>query len=228
MTKKCSKCEVEQSLDCFYKDTSKKDGKCSACKECLKAVVNKEAKAKYARAYNKANKEKRAKYAKAYNKANKEKRAKYAKAYNKANKAAISKQKKAYRKENRKALSESHRVYQNKRISEDPAFRLISNMRRHMVKILKGTSQHAPTLELLGCTPEHYKHHLEAQFTDGMNWDNYGEWHQDHIQAVSLFDMEDPEQQKICWHYTNYQPMWADQNIRKSNKVVAEYQVNLL
>ena len=83
-------------------------------------------------------------------------------------------------------------------------------------------------MELLGCSQEYLREHLSAQFTEGMTLENYGEWHIDHIQAVSLFDHNDPEQVAICWHYTNMQPMWAKDNIIKSNKIVTEHQIKLL
>ena len=49
-----------------------------------------------------------------------------------------------------------------------------------------------------------------------MTWDNYGKWHVDHIIPVSRFDLTDPEQQKICFHFTNLQPLWGGENIGKS------------
>jgi hypothetical protein len=61
-----------------------------------------------------------------------------------------------------------------------------------------------------------------------MTWDNYGEWHMDHIQPCASFDQTDPEQQKICWHYTNYQPLWAEDNLRKSDTIINEHQTKLL
>jgi hypothetical protein len=64
---------------------------------------------------------------------------------------------------------------------------------------------------------EQLRQHLEAQFTDGMSWDNYGRdgWHIDHIRPCASFDLTDPEQQRQCFHYTNLQPLWAADNIRK-------------
>jgi hypothetical protein len=60
--------------------------------------------------------------------------------------------------------------------------------------------------------------HLEKQFKDGMTRQNQGEWHIDHIKPCSLFDLTDPEQQKECHNYKNLQPLWAIDNIKKSNK----------
>lgn len=62
--------------------------------------------------------------------------------------------------------------------------------------------------------------HLEEQFKSGMNWDNYGKWHVDHIKPISLFvftSYEDEEFQK-CWALENLQPLWAEENLKKGVK----------
>lgn len=84
------------------------------------------------------------------------------------------------------------------------------------------------SVELLGCSVEHLKHHLESLFTKGMSWDNYGVkgWHIDHIIPCSAFDMTDENQQKICFHYRNLRPMWARQNLVK-HACITEPQVSL-
>ena len=61
------------------------------------------------------------------------------------------------------------------------------------------------------------KAYLELQFTDGMTWENRGNWHIDHIRPCASFDLTDPEQQKQCFHYTNLQPLWAADNLAKSD-----------
>ena len=71
------------------------------------------------------------------------------------------------------------------------------------------------TLELLGASVTFVKKYLESLFQPGMSWDNYGEWHVDHIIPCASFDLNDPEQQKKCFHYTNLQPLWAADNIAK-------------
>ncbi|NBQ17559.1 hypothetical protein EBU24_04530 [bacterium] len=83
-----------------------------------------------------------------------------------------------------------------------------------------GKSKH--TMELLGCSIEELKIYLEKQFVKGMCWNNYGKkgWHIDHILPCASFDLTDPEQQKICFHYTNLQPLWAKDNYKKRDKVI--------
>ena len=142
---------------------------------------------------------------------------------------------KQYRQANRERTKQWHQANKEKRNKQDrkrrandPVFRMIGSLRSGLSRAMNGTSKHAPTLELLGCTPEHFRFHLEQQFTDGMTWSNYGEWHMDHIIPCASFDQKDPEQQRICWHYTNYQPLWAEDNLRKSDTIIGEHQVKLL
>lgn len=72
------------------------------------------------------------------------------------------------------------------------------------------------TMDALGCTSEQFKQHLESKFTEGMTWDNYPKWHVDHIKPISLATTE---QEAIeLSHYTNLQPLWAEDNLRKGNK----------
>jgi hypothetical protein len=52
-----------------------------------------------------------------------------------------------------------------------------------------------------------------------MSWKNYGKWHIDHIRPCSSFDLSDPQQQRTCFNYSNLQPLWAKDNLNKSNKL---------
>ena len=65
------------------------------------------------------------------------------------------------------------------------------------------------------------KIHLQEKWLPGMSWENYGYygWHIDHIIPCSKFDLSKLEEQKKCFHFTNLQPLWAADNIKKSNKV---------
>ena len=92
------------------------------------------------------------------------------------------------------------------------------NSRLHTLCRLKGTSKAAEFSEIVGCTPAFLANWLENKFCSGMNWSNHGEWHIDHIRPCASFDLTDPEQQKQCFHYTNLQPLWAEDNRVKSDK----------
>ena len=80
-----------------------------------------------------------------------------------------------------------------------------------------GAVKAAKTRDLVGCTVAQLRQHLQAQFTNGMSWENYGKhgWHIDHIRPCASFDLADPEQQRQCFHYSNLQPLWAVDNMRK-------------
>ena len=109
---------------------------------------------------------------------------------------------------------------QRERIKTDPQFRLARNLRRRFNHALKGKVKSAKTMKLLGCSFLHLMDHLEKQFLPGMTWENQGKWHIDHMMPCASFDLEDPEQQRQCCHYTNLQPMWGSENISKSDKVI--------
>lgn len=69
----------------------------------------------------------------------------------------------------------------------------------------------------LGCTIEELARHFESRFSKGMTWENIGKWHIDHIRPCASFDLTDRVQQSQCFHYTNLQPLWAEDNLRKSD-----------
>jgi hypothetical protein len=80
------------------------------------------------------------------------------------------------------------------------------------------------TVELLGCPIESFKLYIESKFEVGMSWENYGRngWHIDHIMPCAIFDLSKPEHQKRCFHFSNLQPMWEGDNIRKSDTVATD------
>jgi hypothetical protein len=96
------------------------------------------------------------------------------------------------------------------------------NFSRRMRKSLNGIKESKSWETLVGYSLEELKLHLESQFTEGMSWDNYGEWHIDHIIPVDSFNIQnyDDNNFKKCWSLNNLQPLWAEQNIKKSNKIL--------
>ncbi len=78
------------------------------------------------------------------------------------------------------------------------------------------------TIDLLGCSIEFLKKRFESMFTEGMTWENYGKWHIDHIIPCSIFDLTKPEAQAFCFHYTNLQPLWAKDNLKKHKNIDIE------
>ena len=86
---------------------------------------------------------------------------------------------------------------------------------RHVI-IRSNTTKLETTVNLIGCSFDELKKHLESRFLKGMTWENYGSvWHMDHKVPVSSFDLTIPENQKKCFHYTNIQPLFATTKIAK-------------
>src|SRR5690606_37373312 len=100
---------------------------------------------------------------------------------------------------------------------QDPRFKLIFNLRNRLRKALKGNTRDKGFLKLLGCDPDQLKLHLESKFQPGMSWDNYGEWHIDHIKPLANFDLTDKEELKKACNYSNLQPLWAADNLSKGS-----------
>jgi hypothetical protein len=101
-------------------------------------------------------------------------------------------------------------------------YRILLNCRRRLCKAVNGICMSETTKELLGCDIKALRHHLESKFRDGMSWGNYGQfgWHIDHIIPCAEFDLTKIEQRKMCFHYTNLQPLWAKDNHAKSDKLI--------
>jgi hypothetical protein len=112
--------------------------------------------------------------------------------------------------------------YIKKRRQEVPIFRLLSNVRSRFKAYLslKKINKQNKTLELVGCSPQELKTHIEKYFRKGMSWENYGidTWHIDHIRPLSLAKNWDDIVNLKLMHYTNLRPLWAKQNLQKSDK----------
>ena len=184
--------------------------------------ANKEKANANCREYNKKNKKELQAYNKEYYLKNKEKAKADRKAYYQKNKEKCLAGTRAYREKNLDRVRAVDLAGKKRRRKTDPAFKILCLLRRRVLYAIKGTDKSAPTMELLGCTAEHAKQHLENQFTEGMTWNNHGfhGWHVDHIMPCASFDMTDPEQQKECFHYTNLQPLWAKDNLIKGDRIL--------
>jgi len=228
MTKTCSKCDTAKPLAEFSKDRSKPDGKLPWCKACKKAdyQVRRVSILAQKKQYFQANKDSIREYQETYREINKDIIAKKNKVYYEANKNTILKRNSAWQKTNKEWVNTWNKQYRVEKNKTDPSHKIKNNIRtRVRIGIIYGGGRKsASTLELLGCTFEYARAHLEAQFTKGMGWDNYGVngWHIDHIIPCASFDLTDPDQQRQCFHYTNLQPLWAEDNLRKSDKLPHE------
>jgi hypothetical protein len=130
---------------------------------------------------------------------------------------------KCYRK--RQQQGRNAEYYRKKRKS-NPQYRLASNMRRMVHFALTrscGYRMAGRTFDLIGCSIEHLKKHLESQFDKEMLWQNYGShWHVDHRLPLAMFDLSDPNQQRLAFHFENLRPLLKTLNHRKSDKVEIE------
>lgn len=105
------------------------------------------------------------------------------------------------------------------RYASDPSFRIRLALGKRLLRALNGSAKAGPTLELLGCPPVWLEAWLESLFRPGMTLNNHGRvWHIDHIKPCAAFDLTDPEQQRICFHWTNLQPLFAKENLSKGDR----------
>lgn len=123
-----------------------------------------------------------------------------------------------WRKNNKSKINTAARVKRN----TDSAYKIMCNLRHRACSVIKTnkTYKNNTTQELLGCSVEELKMHLQSNFKPGMSWDNYGKagWHIDHIKPCAKFNLLDAEEQKKCFHYTNLQPLWWYENLSKGAK----------
>ena len=131
---------------------------------------------------------------------------------------------KKWREENIDKIRETKRNYEKTRKTNDPIYKLISNFRTALYQVLKenNVQKNGRYFEILQYSPDDLIVHLENQFTNEMTWDNYGEWHVDHIKPISSFNIEEIGDNEFmkCWSLDNLQPLWGEENIRKSNKII--------
>ena len=168
------------------------------------------------REYRQKNKEKVAAYKREYQQNNKEKIAAYNREYRQKNKEEIAAYFREYRQENKEKVA----AYFRQRRRLDPEFNLLCRLRKRMYKAVKAAGldkKCASSIELLGISPQGLKEWLEAQFTDGMTWENRSDWHVDHIIPCDAFDLTVDQNQRICFWYKNLQPLWDKDNLQKSN-----------
>jgi hypothetical protein len=189
--KNCPRCKTLKSVDNFHKRNDRKSGLASYCKQCVSKDKD---------------------------------------AYYQKNSDIIKDKRKRYRRNNRKKTNTQQTNYQRKKRHKDVGYKILSLFRQRLLSVIKKCSgiKCDKSLNLLGCTLKQFKTHLESQFQEGMNWNNHGvykfgdsmKWHVDHIKPCALFDFTKAEDQKACFHYTNLQPLWAIDNIKKGKILI--------
>jgi hypothetical protein len=208
--KECIKCKKIEDLSKFYKSNKNKTGYENTCKSCKNkyskknSIKYKEYYKEYFKKWGDQNKEKISNYNKEYYNNNKQ----HFLEYNKKNKEVL----KNWRKDNRKKLNK----YQKNKYHENPQFKLGILLRQRFKLAIKGYKI-KEIKNLIGCTIEKCKLHLEQQFKPEMTWENHGTmWEIDHIKACANFDLTKLEEQKQCFHYTNLQPLFKTTEIAES------------
>lgn len=219
--KRCIKCLQEKSLESFSLDRQKRDGRQGSCKECTQLYrdLNREIIKKKSR----ENLELKRGYCKM----------KYTEEGEKLYQQIIQKQRRdrpeakekitKYQAEYNKINRESRSAKRRERLQIDPLFKLSASIRNNISGAFQRACQgifwkQGSTIELLGCSFEDFTSYIASQFTEGMTLENYGEWHLDHI--VPLATAITREDIVRLNHYTNFQPLWAKDNLSKGAKLI--------
>ena len=205
----CSVCNISKPLSEYDVRRDSPTGHKGYCKQCR----NKRAKARRDTGHRVREYEK--------SEAQKSRRKEYRCSEQGRKKYAEYKQSESYRqKERRYEQSEKAKLRRRKytitRYREDPQFNLKMRLRRRALDAIQkqGYGKNTKTMQMLGCDWKHLKQHIESQFSTGMTWENKHLWHVDHIIPLVSAKTEE-ELIKLC-HWTNLQPLWAEDNLRKS------------
>ena len=144
------------------------------------------------------------------------------KAYYKVNKDKIKLQRKDYFKVNKDKILLKQKAYTNNRKKTNIQYKLSCNLRSRLNSAINNNYKSGSAVKDLGCSIEELKSYLESKFLVGMTWDNWSDdgWHIDHIKPLASFDLTDRKQFLEACHYTNLQPMWATDNLTKSDKII--------
>lgn len=245
MTQICNDCEIEKPLKDFSKDKSRRIGVCRICKICasiwnkIYTTENCEKIKRYRKKYIIKNSVKIKANRKKYLKENSIKVKAREKKYLMENKEKIKNDRiknkdkiKAYRIKNKDKAKEQHRIYMCQAYKTDSKFKLNSLMSNAIRGSLKNGKNGRQWETLVGYSVDDLKKHFEKLFTIGMSWDKFlkGEIHIDHKIPINAHNFTEPEHQdfKKCWALKNLQPMWALENMMKSDKLKKPFQPSLM
>lgn len=221
--KMCTKCKETKNVEFFSKQKCKPSGYRSHCKTCVRLYqTNNKSVKEYKKEYYNKNKDEILKKQKERTlKTKNKRRERYLK-----NQEILKEKSRNYKKANRDKVNKYRKNY-------IPTIHCkVANLLRGRInKLLKlnNIKKSIKTIELIGCSYEFFNNYIESKFTKGMSWENRGKtgWHLDHIVPCCSFDLLDLEQQKICFHYTNIQPLWATKEIAMKYGENCDYIGNL-
>ena len=124
---------------------------------------------------------------------------------------------KKYYHDNKQVIRKKNNDWKNNKRKNDGFYRMKINLRHRLRDYLFGESKSKRTKDIIGLDKMEFKSYVENKFHDGMTWDNYGKWHLDHIKP--LCQAKDNDEALLLNHYTNLQPLWAEDNLRKNRKL---------
>lgn len=173
------------------------------------------------------NRHKKLAYMKNYHFANRDKKNAAAKQWYYENKERATAQQKRRNELSPEKHKAYHRDYCKRRCAEDIEFQIKNRLRCRLYNKLRtdGIEKSVSAFDLTGCTTEFLRGYIEARFKPGMNWNNI---HIDHIIPLCSFVLTDPDQQRKAFHYTNLQPLFGIDNMRKGRKIPQTHQGELL
>lgn len=220
--KTCTKCSVSQPLTAFNKNRRYPDGLTYYCKTCIKTnnadryATAREGRIVYAREYREKNRERMRGRARDRHVQNRGRNVTAMRVYYSENRVRIVEARKAWRKRNRAAITAALRH----RRHVDPAYKMYHNYRVRLRSLLRGGRTTLRFRDLVGCSTEDLRLHIEAQFLPGMSWDNHGPvWHIDHVLPLSWADPTSDDDLRRVLHHTNLRPLWARENLRKGARI---------
>lgn len=241
MHKACSQCGVLKAADHFSPLKRARDGLHSWCKNCL-AAWRRVDRANNVERYREIERRRHAKDGEKRREANRRIWAERGESYREKAKPRIEGRRSVYntnrrqriasdteykqeiRERQRELVARNGHQYREARrrkwAEATPAQRLRSYFGAAIYHALKGTGKGGKSWQqLVGYKTPDLARHLERQFLPGMTWDNYGEWHVDHIVPVASFNFSSPDDPdfRACWALTNLRPLWSGDNIRKSD-----------
>ena len=155
----------------------------------------------------------------------KEKRDIYKKVWSQKNREYLREYQAKWREVNRESLNEYKKHYEKTKKDSDPAYKLACYTRTAIYTCLKerNVDKYKNTFDLLPYSLEELILHLESKFQEGMSWENYGEWHVDHIKPMVSFNIKESTDREFqeCWSLNNLQPLWGLDNLSKGGKYLS-------
>ena len=190
----CTKCKIEKKLSEFNKNNQQTCGLSCWCKDCMRFYIH----THYIQ--------------------NKVRILKRQIEYRKFNPEKVRQSQRNYYKKNKVKIIKNSIEYERIKIQTDIKLKIVKSLRSRVYQAIINKSK--STKILLGCTVKFLKKYLESQFKEGMSWNNHEihGWHIDHIKPCASFDLSKLEEQQKCFHYTNLQPLWAKDNLKKGSK----------